>query len=187
MAERKNKPRPPLYKKGEEVKPQRRPQNLFKGMPEVQKQKTSSKEVTKQESKIRRTQNRSGDPVQKNLAKESKNLRAKDLWFQERDKVAKIHRSDLPQKISQPMLSKHAKNMNRIARVMSEESRKTVITAHKYLSRKLGGIGKDIVSKTRSPVSPAAISFELGMAHLQGTGAKSQKKIKKLRKQAVGT
>lgn len=173
-----SRPRGGLYKPGEEIKPQRRPQNLFKGMPEVKRSvdRTEAGKASLERNKIRGTKS----------SKEMMDSRAMKLWMKERNKAASAHRSDLPKEVKQPILSKAAKNMNRLRGAMSEAAAKSAIKAHKFLGRRLGGFGKDLqtAKKLRSPISPAAISAELGMAYLQGSKSKDAKKIKKLRKQA---
>lgn len=122
---------------------------------------------------------------------------------------------DLPKEIRANSIKRLTKNQNRLYKAADSETKlwmdRERKTGHLYERVTSGNSERDISSrpgkkaqslvdriikridlfeagkKVRSPISPAATSFELGMAYLQGTKSKSQKKIKKLRKSAVST
>jgi len=77
--------------------------------------------------------------------------------------------------------------MVRVAEAVSPHFReKEREAAKKSLGKYASKISKNLIGKDifRSPISPVATAFELGMGYLQGTKSKSQKKIKQLHKTA---
>lgn len=188
-----------LYKPGEEIKPQRRPQNLFKGYPKVNRPTLD--------------QNRGAASLSRNklygstTSKADMSSRASDLYhLKGQQKLDLGEAKDLPKESRAKGIKKLNRDMNRLAKVMTHSDEGNARTNFKAMAlhSKISSVGdkpslwkrvNDLYrgalnytpkSKMRSPVSPAAVAFEIGMSHYKAGQTKSAKKIKSLNKYKKG-
>jgi len=205
-----------LYKPGEEIKPQRRPQNLFKGMPEVQRKSSIRSTAAGESSSMRRSISKDPiDPTRRALASE----RALKLYDQKGKQKYKVGSDkEIPKEIKTRVIKKLNKDMNRLRRAVpladteihSEMDRTKVKNLLKHnsqgapihpheaqkssiarrLKKLLDRIDRGMPLK-RTPVRGSKMYSPVGALIELGVHGyspdKSTKKIKKLRKQAVST
>lgn len=191
------------YKKGEEIKPQKRT-SIFKGYPEVKRSDVNFRAHASEDS-LNRAKSSKGSKIRQQMINE----RARELYDIKSTKKYNLGRDkDIPREIRAKGVKKLNRDMNRLAKVMDKdaaysarsENKAASILEHSNAGRTpkskqpnvfkrvrdlvKGGYIEPKVSRSKM-LSPAGALIELGVQGYKPD--KSSKKIKKLKKQAVST